>query len=58
MKKARGRLVLLLLVIVISIVACLPSYPDLYQGLPAWARSIIPNKGIASDWTFREASTW
>ena len=47
MKKVRGRLLLLLLVIVISIVACLPSYQDLYQGLPAWARSIIPNKGIA-----------
>jgi len=38
---------LLLLVIVISMLACLPSYQGLYQALPVWAKSILPNKGIA-----------
>ena len=47
MKKIRGRLLLLLLVIVISVLAFLPSYQDLYQALPVWAKSILPNKGIA-----------
>jgi preprotein translocase subunit SecD len=47
MKKVRGRLLLLLLVIVISVLAFLPSYQDLYQALPTWARSMMPNKGIA-----------
>ena len=47
MKKIRGRLLLLLLVVVVSVVCFLPSIPDLYQALPAWARSILPNKGIA-----------
>ena len=47
MKKIRGRLLLLLLVLVISVVCFLPSYPDLYQSLPGWAKSIMPNKGIS-----------
>ncbi len=47
MKKVRGRLLLLLLVVVVSVICFLPSIPDWYQGLPAWARSIFPNKGIA-----------
>jgi preprotein translocase subunit SecD len=47
MKKIRGRLLLLLLVVVVSVICFLPSIPDLYQALPAWARSILPNKGIA-----------
>jgi preprotein translocase subunit SecD len=47
MKKVRGRLVLLLLVMVISVVCFLPSYPPLYDSLPAWAKSVLPNKGIA-----------
>ena len=47
MKKIRGRLLLLLLVVVVSVICLLPSIPDLYQALPAWARSILPNKGIA-----------
>ena len=47
MKKVRGRLLLLLLVVVVSVICFLPSIPDLYQALPAWARSILPNKGIA-----------
>ena len=47
MKKVRGRLLLLLLVVVVSVIGFLPSIPDWYQALPAWARSILPNKGIA-----------
>ena len=47
MKKVRGRLSLLLLVLVISVFAFIPSYPDLYQALPTWVKSILPNKGIA-----------
>ncbi len=47
MKKVRARLVLLLLVLLISIVCVLPSYPQLYQALPTWMQAIIPNKGIA-----------
>ena len=47
MKKIRGRLSLLLLVLVISVFAFIPSYPDLYQALPTWVKSILPNKGIA-----------
>ena len=47
MKKVRGRLSLLLLVIVISVLCFLPSYPAVYQGLPAWGKAILPNKGIS-----------
>ncbi|HET9845472.1 MAG TPA: protein translocase subunit SecD [Nitrospira sp.] len=47
MKKVRARLLLLLLVLLISIVCVLPSYPNLYQALPTWMRSVLPNKGIA-----------
>ena len=38
---------LLLLFVVVSVICFLPSIPDLYQALPAWVRSILPNKGIA-----------
>jgi preprotein translocase subunit SecD len=47
MKKIRGRLLLLLLVVVVSVLCFLPSYPDLHQTLPAWATSFLPNKGIS-----------
>jgi preprotein translocase subunit SecD len=47
MKKIRGRLLLLLLIVVVSVICFIPSIPDWYQALPAWARSILPNKGIA-----------
>ncbi|HKY71636.1 MAG TPA: protein translocase subunit SecD, partial [Nitrospira sp.] len=47
MKKVRGRLSLLLLVLLISVLAFVPSYPDVYQALPTWVKSILPNKGIA-----------
>ena len=47
MKKVRGRLLLLLLVLVVSVICFFPSIPDWWQTLPAWAKSIMPNKGIA-----------
>ncbi len=46
MKKVRGRLTLLVLVLVVSAVFFLPSYQPLYQALPGWAKSVLPNKGI------------
>lgn len=46
MKKIGGRLTLLLLVLVISVICFLPSYQPLYQALPGWAKSVLPNKGI------------
>lgn len=46
MKKVGGRFALLALVIVLSVVFFLPSYRPLYQGLPDWARKILPDKGI------------
>jgi len=46
MKKVSGRLWLLMLVILGSIVAFLPSYQPAYQALPAWMKGVLPNKGI------------
>ncbi len=46
MKKVGGRLWLLILVLVGSVVACLPSYQPLYQALPGWLKGVLPNKGI------------
>ncbi|HSB44793.1 MAG TPA: protein translocase subunit SecD [Nitrospira sp.] len=46
MKRVRGRLTLLVLVLVVSAVFFLPSYQPLYQALPGWAKSVLPNKGI------------
>jgi preprotein translocase subunit SecD len=47
MKKVRGRLLLLLSVLLISVVFFLPSYQPLYEALPAWVKAVLPNKGIA-----------
>src|SRR4249919_299531 len=46
MKKIGGRLALLALVVVASVVFFLPSYPPLYKALPYWLRAVLPNKGI------------
>ncbi|HEU4685674.1 MAG TPA: protein translocase subunit SecD [Nitrospira sp.] len=46
MRKVGGRLTMLAAVLVISIVAFVPSYPALYDGLPGWIKTILPNKGI------------
>jgi len=47
MKKIRGRLLLLLVVVAVSVICVLPSIPDWYQVLPTWAKSFLPNKGIS-----------
>ena len=46
MKKVSGRLWLLTLVILVSVVAVLPSYQPVYQALPGWMKGVLPNKGI------------
>ena len=46
MKKVSGRLWLLVLVVVASLVSFLPSYPPAFQALPSWAKAVLPNKGI------------
>ena len=46
MKKVSGRLWLLTLVILVSVVAFLPSYQPVYQALPGWLKGVLPNKGI------------
>ena len=46
MKKVGGRLTLLALVVVVSVIFFLPSYPPLYQALPGWLKKVMPNKGI------------
>ncbi|MCP9440693.1 MAG: protein translocase subunit SecD [Nitrospira sp.] len=47
MRKVSGRLGLLALVIVVSVICSLPSYQPLYQTLPGWMKAILPDKGIA-----------
>ena len=46
MKKVRGRLWLLVLVILASVVSFLPSYQPAYQAMPGWLKEMLPNKGI------------
>ncbi|MGH7166074.1 MAG: protein translocase subunit SecD, partial [Nitrospiraceae bacterium] len=46
MKKVRGRLILLTVVLILSIVFFLPSYPGLYRSLPSWITRALPDKGI------------
>lgn len=46
MKKVGGRLALLALVVLLSVVFFLPSYKPLYQAMPDWARKALPDKGI------------
>ncbi|HLZ33336.1 MAG TPA: protein translocase subunit SecD [Nitrospira sp.] len=46
MKKVSGRLTLLVLVMLVSVVCFLPSYQPFYQALPGWAKAVLPNKGI------------
>jgi preprotein translocase subunit SecD len=47
MKKVGGRLTLLVIVIVMSVIWFLPSYPALYEILPGWVKRVLPTKGIA-----------
>lgn len=46
MKKVGGRLALLVLVVLLSVVFFLPSYKPLYEAMPEWARKVLPDKGI------------
>ena len=46
MKKVKGRVILLSVVLILSIVFFLPSYPRLYQSLPSWMTRVLPDKGI------------
>jgi preprotein translocase subunit SecD len=46
MKKVGGRFALVGIVLVLSIMFFLPSYPTAYQALPDWLKKIMPNKGI------------
>ena len=46
MKKVGGRFALVGLVIVVSLVFFIPSVPALYQSLPEWLKSVLPNQGI------------
>ncbi len=46
MKKVGGRFLLLALVVVLSVFFFIPSYQPFYQGLPAWLKQVMPNKGI------------
>ncbi len=46
MKKVGGRLTLLVLVILVSAICFLPSYQPLYQALPSWLKTVLPNRGI------------
>jgi preprotein translocase subunit SecD len=47
MKKVGGRFTLLAVVVVLSAVSFLPSYPAAFQSLPPWLKRVFPNKGIA-----------
>ncbi len=46
MKKVGGRLLLLALVVVLSVIFFIPTYQPFYQGLPDWLKKVMPNKGI------------
>lgn len=46
MKKVGGRLALLVFVTVLSLILSIPSFPSLYQGLPAWAKKILSDRGL------------
>jgi preprotein translocase subunit SecD len=46
MKKVGGRLALLALVVVLSVIFFIPTYQPFYQALPDWLKKVMPNKGI------------
>lgn len=46
MKKVGGRLIVLALVVVLSVIFFIPSYQPFYQALPAGLKAVMPNKGI------------
>src|SRR5438034_10990860 len=46
MRKVGGRLTLLVLVVVMSVIFFVPSYQPFYQALPGWLKRVLPSKGI------------
>ena len=46
MKRVGGRLALLVLVVLLSVIFFLPTYQPVYQALPGWLKTVMPNKGI------------
>jgi preprotein translocase subunit SecD len=46
MKKVGGRLLLLVLVVVLSVIFFIPTYQPFYHALPGWLKKVMPNKGI------------
>jgi preprotein translocase subunit SecD len=47
MKKLRGRLLLLLVVTVVSVILALPSFPWLYQSLPDDIKRVLSHRGLS-----------
>ncbi len=47
MKKLRGRLLLLLVVTVVSVILALPSFPWLYQPLPDGVKRVLSHRGLS-----------
>ena len=46
MKRIGGRIALLTIVVILSLVFFLPSVPGWHQSLPDWLKLLLPNKGI------------
>ena len=47
MKKFRGRLFLLFVVTVVSVILALPSFPGLYQSLPDGVKRVLSHRGLS-----------
>ncbi len=47
MKPVKGRLTLLALFVLFSLLFFLPTIPAIYDGIPLWVKRILPDKGIA-----------
>lgn len=47
MKKLRGRLFLLLVVTVVSVILALPSFPWIYQSLPDGVKRVLSHRGLS-----------
>ncbi|MDR4461346.1 MAG: protein translocase subunit SecD [Nitrospirales bacterium] len=47
MKKLRGRLFLLIVVTVVSVILALPSFPGLFQSLPDGVKRILSHRGLS-----------
>ena len=47
MKRVRGRLMLLALFVLFSVVFFIPTIPTIYDSLPVWMKRVLPEKGVA-----------